>query len=707
MKSKFYQHLGEIPNPSNWDEEETKTEPGPYSCDYAIHQAPGEAMSLLSDPLSIAALLFALSPGADLPDLLHHTQLTQATYNDKLPQPQSQSPLSWAAGQAAAAQRGGACSPPCVQTGPAAELRTQLPAPSDQLSMVLTLLLPLLASLQMLPRPVSPQDPDPAPQLTVSPQQTVYVTGEAVTLTCSVSGTSIVSGVRFFRGDQEIQREELPSLQYSYTDSIQLSGVSGLRAVAYTCESWKTESGREIASERSQSISIAVTGPIPAPQLTVSPQQLVYTTGENVILTCSVARAPTISGVRFFKDNQNIQSKKLPSPRYRYTDSIQLSGVSRAQAGVYSCESWKTESGREIASERSQSISIAVADPDPAPQLTASPQQPVYITGEAVTLTCSATGAPTMSGVRFFRDNQKIQSKKLPSPRYIYIDSIQLSGVSRAQAGMYSCESWKTESGREIASERSQSISIAVTDPLPAPQLTVSPQQPVYVTGEAVTLTCSATGASTMSGIRLFRYNQIIHSMKLPSPRYSYTVSFRLSGVSGWQARVYSCESWKAVSGQEITSERSQHISITVTDPLPVPQLTKSPQQPVYITGEAVTLTCSAIGAPTVSRVRFFRDSWIIHSKELPSSQYKYSESIQLAGVSGLRAGKYSCESWKTVSGQEIASERSRPISIAVTELGSISDVTLTPYRHQFTRIPTAHVYGRGRCCSEVLGPPA
>ncbi|KAG6922692.1 hypothetical protein G0U57_001326, partial [Chelydra serpentina] len=108
-------------------------------------------------------------------------------------------------------------------------------------------------------------------------------------------------------------------------------------------------------------------------------------------------------------------------------------------------------------------------------------------------------------------------------------------------------------------------------------------------------------------------------------------------------------------------------ISITVTDPPPAPQLTVSPQQPVYITGETVTLTCSATWPPTVFGVRFFRDGQKIHTKELRSPPYSYSESIQLSGVSGLPAGEYSCESWKTVSGREIPSERSRPISIEVT----------------------------------------
>ncbi|KAM9121180.1 Fc receptor-like protein 5 isoform 5-T5 [Pangshura tecta] len=545
--------------------------------------------------------------------------------------------------------------------------------------MELTLLLPLLASLQMLPRPVSPQDRDPAPQLTVSPDQPVYVTGEAVTLTCSAARTSTVSGIRFLRDDQEIKREELPSLPYNYTDSIQLSGVSGLRAGAYTCQSWKTVSGQAIPSERSRPISIAVTDRDPAPQLTVSPEPPVYVTGEAVTLTCSAAWTSPVSGVRFLRDYQEIHREELPSLPYSYTDSIQPSGVSGLRTTVYTCQSWKTVSGRAIPSERSRPISIAVTDPDPAPQLTVSPELPVYVTGEVVTLTCSAAWTSTVSGVRYLRDDQQIQREELPSLPYSYTDSIQPSGVSGLRAGAYTCQSWKTVSGREIPSERSRPISIAVTDPDPAPQLTVSPEPPVYVTGEAVTLTCSAARTSIVSRIRFFRDDQEIQREKLPSPRYRYATSIQLSGVSRLRAGAYTCQSWKTVSGRAIPSERSRPISIAVTDRDPAPQLTVSPEQPVYVTGEAVTLTCSAARTSTVSRVRFFRDDQEILREELPSLPYSYTDSIQLSGVSGLRAGVYTCQSWKTVSRRAIPSKRSRPISIAVTDRDPAPQLTVSP----------------------------
>ncbi|XP_074838322.1 immunoglobulin superfamily member 1-like [Carettochelys insculpta] len=721
----------------------------------------------------------------------------------------------------------GGCSTPCAQTGPAAELRTWLPAQSDQLAMDLNLLLPLLASLQLLPRPVFPEDLFPAPQFTVSPHQTKYVSGQNVTLTCSPAGAPSVSGFRFFKEGQLSPFKELPTRMNSFTDVIQLSGASGLLEGNYTCEFWTNVSDQEKKSHRSQSISIAVAEPGEAPRLTPFPEKSIYTRGADLTLTCSAAGTPSVSGMWFFRGGQDISSTELALPQDGYRGSFHLSNISQSQAGEYSCNYRQRKFGREIPSNSSQPISIAVkgeaprgplvhwlhgrvSHPPPykvrhswrgenspapsnrlsmvisvllpllaslqvlpkpvsptvplpapilsrypsntaylpgeqvtltcsaphhekvsgyrffhqtgqqdptiiirmnaqsqlkltaekgnvgsytcaywrweshheissgnsssvsitvtAPQLTVSPQQPVYITGENVTLMCSAARAPTVSGVRIFKDGRPILSRLLPSRPYSHTESLLLLRVVMLDAGVYSCEYWRTVFGQNTTSERSQPISIAVTDRPPVPWLTVSPRRPVYITDEAVNMTCSVAGAATVSGIWFFRDGQQIHSKELPSPQESYTDSIQLSGLSGLQPGRYSCESWKKVNGRVIPSMRSRPMSIAVTDPLPTPQLTLSPQHPVYVTGETVTLTCSAGRVPTVSGFRFFRDGQKINSEGLCSPQEVHASSVQLSAISGLESGSYSCECWKIESRRKIPSERSEPISIAVTE---------------------------------------
>ncbi|CAM4646617.1 unnamed protein product [Caretta caretta] len=435
--------------------------------------------------------------------------------------------------------------------------------------MVLTLLLPLLASLQVLPRPASPTDLSPAPKLLQESWYTEYLPRERVNLTCSAPGHEEVSGYRFFY--HKGQQDSSVVLNPNAGARLEFTAEKG-NAGSNSCAYWRLESNQEISSRNSSSIT-RVPAPLPAPQLTVSPKQPVYVTGETVTLTCSADGASTVSGIWFFRDGQKIHSKKLPTPWYSYTESIRLLVVSRSQAGTYTCESWKTVFGREIPLERSRPIFITVTAPLPAPQLTVSPKQPVYVTGETVTLTCSADGASTVSGIWFFRDGQKIHSKELPTPWYSYTESIQLSEMSRSQAGMYTCESWKTLFWREIPSERSQLISITVTDCPPQPSLSMDPPSGVVSKGFPLLIICMAPRDADQRRFHFYK-----DSVKLVpgdagseiSTTEPSTSSMNISVLSILQAGPsntgeFTCGYEENMSGRWIPSPRSHALNVTVT----------------------------------------------------------------------------------------------------------------------------------------------
>ncbi|CAM5096225.1 unnamed protein product [Natator depressus] len=453
----------------------------------------------------------------------------------------------------------------------------------------------------------------------------------------------------------------------------------------FTCGYEENVSGRWILSARSEAVNVTVnvtrTDLSPAPKLLREYWYTVYLAGEQVNLTCSAPEREEISGYRFFyhkgQQDPSIVLNPNAGARLEFT-------AEKGNAGSYSCAYWRLESNQEISSRNSSSVT-RLPVPLPAPQLTVSPKQPVYITGETVTLTCSADGASTVSGIRFFRDGQEIHSKELPTPWYSYTESIQLSEVSRSQAGTYTCESWKTQFWREIPSERSQPIYITMTVPLPAPQLTVSPKQPVYITGETVTLTCSADGASTVSGIRFFRDGQEIHSKELPTPWYSYTESIQLSEVSRSQAGTYTCESWKTVSGREIPSERSRPISITVTDRPPQPSLSMDPPSGVVSEGFPLLVTCMAPRDANQRRFHFYKDSVKLvpgdAGSEISTTEPSTS-SMNISVLSILQAGpnntgEFTCGYEENVSGRWIPSPRSHALNVTVTASHYTRDILL------------------------------
>nr|XP_025035507.1 alpha-1B-glycoprotein-like [Pelodiscus sinensis] len=235
--------------------------------------------------------------------------------------------------------------------------------------MVLPLLLPLLASLQTLPWLVSPAGL-PAPTLSLEHQLTVLLPGQTATLTCQPPGHVQPSGYRFFcqrgqQGPSAVPRDK-------EGDMLVLTAEKG-SAGTYTCAYW-TEGPNGPVSKNSNSVSISIA----APQLTVSPLQPVYITGEAVTLTCSAAGVDIPTRFQFYRDEKEIPPKESMLNAYRRVASIQLSSVAMSDVGVYSCEYWRRrddKNGPDIVSERSQNIPIAVTGEPPSLLLFAVPRK--------------------------------------------------------------------------------------------------------------------------------------------------------------------------------------------------------------------------------------------------------------------------------------------------------------------------------------------
>nr|XP_025044402.1 basement membrane-specific heparan sulfate proteoglycan core protein-like [Pelodiscus sinensis] len=464
--------------------------------------------------------------------------------------------------------------------------------------MELTLLLPLLASLQSLPRPVSPSGL-PAPTLALEHQLTVLLPGQTATLTCQPPGHVQPSGYRFFcqrgqQGPSAVPRDK-------EGDMLVLTAEKG-SAGTYTCAYW-TEGPNGPVSKNSNSVSISIA----APQLTVSPPQPVYVAGEAVTLTCSAAGVDRLTRFRFYRDEDEIQPKESVLIPYRHVASIQLSSVAMSDAGVYSCEYWRRmddKKGPDIVSERSQNISIAVTAPLPTPQLSVSPQQLGYVTGESITLTCSASGAPSDSMIRFYKDGQTLLPEELCLHPHQATASVRLSAPP--QTSTYTCGCWRVESGRVIESKRSRPISIAVMEtpspelkqealeteqgaalnPLPPPVLSVDPPSGAVSEGLPLLLTCMAPGNT---GERRFP------SYKGGSVTVSVTRVLR-AGPSN--VVEFTCGNKENVSGRWSPSCTRQAVNITVdvavSDPLPPPVLSLDPTSGAVGEGLPLVITCTA-----------------------------------------------------------------------------------------------------------------
>ncbi|XP_075768125.1 Fc receptor-like protein 5 [Pelodiscus sinensis] len=388
--------------------------------------------------------------------------------------------------------------------------------------------------------------------------------------------------------------------------------------------------------------------PLPAPTLALEHELTMLLPGQTAELTCQPPGSVHVSEYKFFYQKGQQGPSTVPHPHAGHVLDLT---AEKERAGTYTCAYWAQQS-----SETSNSVSISIA----APQLTVSPPRPVYVAGEAVTLTCSAAGVDSLTRFQFYRDGEKIQSRKPTLIPYRHEASIKLLSVAVSHAGVYSCEYWRGKNGKEkpeFVSERSQNIRIAVTAPLPTPQLSVSPQQPVYVTGETVTLTCSAAGAPNDSMIWFYKDGQKMLSAELCLRPSNATASLQLSAQPGLQNSTFTCGCWRAESGREIESKKSRPVSITVTDHPPPPTLSVGSPSGDLKEGVPVFLTCTAPEDASERRLPSNKDGAEIVPKDT-GSEIKGTEprtgSVNVSVTHVLSASsvvEFACKNKENVSG--------------------------------------------------------
>ncbi|KAG6922686.1 alpha-1B-glycoprotein-like, partial [Chelydra serpentina] len=139
-------------------------------------------------------------------------------------------------------------------------LRTQLSAPSriSLLSMELTLLLPLLATLQSLPRPVFPAGVPAAPTLSLHPQKQEYFPGDTVEIKCSAPpSVDRVGGFQYY-SNMGKAISVLASSRRSHTYNVNLTGPED--GGSYQCSYWIDQDRSWNRSSGSDAVLIRVKG---------------------------------------------------------------------------------------------------------------------------------------------------------------------------------------------------------------------------------------------------------------------------------------------------------------------------------------------------------------------------------------------------------------------------------------------------------------
>ncbi|XP_025031760.1 uncharacterized protein LOC112542642, partial [Python bivittatus] len=403
-------------------------------------------------------------------------------------------------------------------------------------------------------------DPPPShPSLSIHPPYNSFLLEQCFSLTCSPPQNQTVY---YFHETTTDGAWVLMKTQSGNTLKVCIRHLETEKK--YACHYMEGNNGglQNKSSSLSNEITISILDRLPAPILSLDPHQPVYNPGQQVRLICSASEWPQLAEYQVhYKDLQyETEFRKIyvTSENMRQHNMV----VEKDTAGEYRCQYWIILSGRKIFSPWSKLASVAMTDPPPAPILDLDPQQPVYVHGEPVRLICSAPEGLEVAGYTFysgrlqdFRDVKEINRTCAKTGQYQLI-------VEERTAGEYSCLSWTVVSGREILSPWSNSVSVAVTDPPPAPTLVLDPQQPVYVHGEPVRLICSAPEGLEVAGYTFYSGRlQDVKDVKEMNGTNAKTGQYQLI-VEERTAGEYSCLSWTVVSGREILSPWSNSVSV-------------------------------------------------------------------------------------------------------------------------------------------------
>ncbi|KAG8596381.1 hypothetical protein GDO81_001876 [Engystomops pustulosus] len=487
-------------------------------------------------------------------------------------------------------------------------------------------------------------EPPPVPSFALEPSQPVYITGEEVSVICSIPYNieGDLKSVKFYRSGKSIYIEEACNKKCQYP----LSNPTKLSNGNYFCGYFMLIQGREL-SAYSQSVQITFIDIPKTPSITVTPMLPVYLVGESLNITCSLPKKSTVISIQYFIDNHEIYKPKEPKTMSSYV----IPKLSLENKGSYTCQYWLNYSGRHISSHSSPFLITVEETPYP-PSIDLSPVLPVYTSGESISIKCVPPNGFDVLHIQYFKDDKEFH-KSLEN-------SYVISSLSHAERGTYSCGYMSNRYGRQIFSKKSQSISITVVDIPQAPSIILNPKEPVYIKGENVSLTCSLPEDSTVTTIQFFKGDQEIHISEMPTIMSSYNIS----NLSQWHAGSYKCQYWVITSGRNILSHASLPVSITVEDPSSTPFLRLTPNMEIYVVGETLVLTCYGFGNV---RYHIYKDGQLL----------KNDLSYQIPSLQLYHNGNYTCNYTYAIKERQIKSPESSTVNIHVIDPWPAPTLTL------------------------------
>ncbi|XP_055486628.1 uncharacterized protein LOC129693920 [Leucoraja erinacea] len=488
----------------------------------------------------------------------------------------------------------------------------------------------------------------PPPTISKTPDYPVYVPGESITITCA-------SSRRDTAGRFQLRKDSNLLTSSAGSDTTFNHRVTNLRAdVAntYTCVISVQVSARWLPSAPSRAIHIRVIERPRPPTLSKIPDYPVYVPGESIILTCASPRRETAGRFQLRKDSDLLTSSTGSDTTFTH----RVTGLRAVVDSTYTCVMLVHVSARWLPSPPSPAVHIRVTELPPPPTISKTPDYPVYVPGESITITCASSRRDTAGRFHLRKDSNLLTSNTGSHTTFNH----RITDLRADVANTYTCVISVQVSARWLPSAPSRAIHIRVIERPHPPTLSKIPDYPVYVAGESIIFTCASPRRETAGRFQLRKDSDLLTS----STGSHTTFTHRVTELRAVMDSTYTCVMLVHVSARWLPSPPSPAVHIRVTELPPPPTIIKTPDYPVYVPGESITITCASSRRNTAGRFHLRKDSNLLTSSTGSRTTFNHRITDLRADV----ANTYTCAISVQVSARWLPSALSRAIHIRVIE---------------------------------------